>query len=214
MYQRSFAIWALSSPLFQSPRVNVFSYQLVGCVPTFSLTPNLTVGTVWNYDDLLAFPKYQEDEALVVATVIFSHFPRTTACQLTWVRLWSAVMGFQNHYNRTSGMRSATSRSMINNLGEDGPACSVFKVHSLLRTPGLDKNRERQRSSHRINCTYYANTLHLNCNHNRQGPSGSDDRCQPLIINVNSEESAVPAARLHSGLDSFHPDTGQHLFSH
>lgn len=55
-------------------------------------------------------------------------------------------------------------------------------------------------------CTYYANMLHLSCNHNRQGPSGSRDRCQPLIINVSSGKSRPGCSALR------HRD--QHLFSH
>lgn len=50
--------------------------------------------------------------------------------------------------------------------------------------------------------------LQLNCNHKRQGPWGSDDRCQPLIINVSSEKSAVPAAPATPRPLIFHPDAG------
>lgn len=60
---------------------------------------------------------------------------------------------------------------------------------------------EHPKNFHWVNYTYYANIFHLKCNGNRQGPSGSDDRCQPLIINVSSERSVVPGVWPHSGLD-------------
>lgn len=62
-------------------------------------------------------------------------------------------------------------------------------------------------------CTYYANILHLSCNHNRQGPSGSHDTCQPLIINVSSEKSRPGCSATLLAL-IFQPDTRTNIYFH
>lgn len=81
-------------------------------------------------------------------------------------------------------------------LSDGGQTCFISKMQ-----------RKSPKSCHSVNCTYYANVLHLNCNHKRQGPSGSDDRCQPLIINVSSVKSALRLPGYTRAL-IFHPDTG------
>ncbi len=129
----------------------------------------------------------------------FLSFSRHINMPVTKRQPFSSVMGFRNRYNQTGKVSGSAFWSIIRkgeirftHLFQD--AYVVF----LLR---INANRKSPKNCHSVNCTYYANMLHLNCNHNRQGPSGSDDRCQPLIINVSSEKSAVPAAQPHSGLD-------------
>lgn len=89
--------------------------------------------------------------------------------------------------------------------GAGGGRCLKVCGDSKQRYGGIVKKTSVE------SCTYYANMLHLSCNHNRQGPSGSPDRCQPLIINVSSEKShpgcsATLLARICQ------PDTGTNIY--
>lgn len=134
----------------------------------------------------------------------FLSFSRHINMPITTSQPCSSVMAFQNCCYQTCGVKKC--QNLLSDQLSEGQKCvshTYFKMHTFFFCweSVFNAHRKSPKNCHWVNCTYYANMLHLNCNHNRQGPSGSDDRCQPLIINVSSEKSAVPAAQPHSGLD-------------